>query len=210
MVFKNSFCIFHSWWVIFGNNQLTSWLFSLVPFLPPSILSSTLEPGWFILNVDQILSLPCSNTPGPFHHRIKSEGFTMVCRCHVCSGTRPSLWPHFLHCFCSLCFSSAGLVFLQVKFTPSLRPVLWLTRPELPLSQIPSLRSGHFLVTLFPYPTWFSFLTSTYHHPTTYIFASCLFVTRTEARTPPVCPLLHQSRDRFSGNICWMNEKWLS
>lgn len=56
LVKRNSLCIFHSLWVIFGNSQLISGFFSLLPFLTPHILSFILEPDWFILNIDQIMS----------------------------------------------------------------------------------------------------------------------------------------------------------
>lgn len=75
--------------------------------------------------MDQILSLPCSNTAGPCRHRMNSE----VCWCRSCSGPRASPCPRFPRSFGSRCFSPAGLpAGLQVQFTPSLRPVPSLAR----------------------------------------------------------------------------------
>lgn len=45
VVKRSSLCVFHSWWVTFGNSQLISWFFSLLLF---HILSFFLEPDWFI------------------------------------------------------------------------------------------------------------------------------------------------------------------
>lgn len=183
---------------------MISWFFSLFFFLTPHIFSFFPESDWFILNVHQIMSHSCLKYARTFPSQSKIWGLycglLVPFRCW--HPAVPGLIPdHSLLTLLRLCWSSCWSS-SQVRFTPSLRPVLWRMLPGCSSSHRYSLISlGHFTVIPFPFPTWFSFLISIYHCPTTSHI--CLLIVSSSLECGLgfllVCPQLHLSHSSFQG-----------
>lgn len=151
----------------------------LMSYIP----SSFLEPDWFTLNVDQILSFPCLKHTRTFPSQNKIWGLSygllapfMFWHPAISLTSFPTTLLLTLLPFCCPSRWSSS----QVRFTPSLRAVLWLTQPWMLFSQIllPLIQVTFQSLDYFLYFVWIS----TYHYPATYSIFFVYFLSLLEWR----------------------------